>query len=590
MPTLLRSLLCLLPLVLAGCARAPGEQALSPKIQYEKYRLPNGLEVILAEDRRLPMVTVNLWYHVGPSNEKAGRTGFAHLFEHMMFQGSKNVPEDGHLKLLEGAGASDLNGTTDFDRTNYFETVPSNQLELALWLESDRMGFLLEKLDHSKLENQRDVVRNERRQSIEGAPYGLVEESLYHELYPAGHPYHARIIGSHADIEAARLADVRDFFREYYAPNNASIAIVGDIDKARTKALIAEIFRTVAVRPEGRARDRRDARADQREAPDGHRPRRAAARLCRVAQPRVLRARRCRCGRAELRARWIEVEPAVPEAGVREADRAGRQRDAAVDAARFPLQHRSHRAARREAGGSARGDRCGAAHAARSGARRHRGGRGAQHHRRKRRARPGDAGRRGGPPEPLQPFPRRSGLSLEGHRPLRGGQAAHRQVAGRIDAALRCARGRVRRARREGDLRPAAQHAGRCRRGARRDSRGLARDAARTGSRLGAEAARAAAVQARQRTHDPARRVAQAARGVREPHGAGGQRSQSHRPLRSCLVRRRHARRRDADARLAADRARSRQARRDARRVVRDRLLGRRAAYADTERRCARSP
>ena len=250
MPTLLRRLLCLLPvLVVAACARAPGETTLRPRIDYEKYRLPNGLEVILAEDRRLPLVTVNLWYHVGPANEKAGRTGFAHLFEHMMFQGSKNVPEDGHLQLLEGAGATDLNGSTSFDRTNYYETLPSNQLELALWLESDRMGFLLEKLDAAKLANQRDVVRNERRQSIEGAPYGLVEEALYHELYPAGHPYHARIIGSHADIEAAQLDDVRDFFRQYYAPNNASIAIVGDIDKARTKALIAKYFGPLRAGP-----------------------------------------------------------------------------------------------------------------------------------------------------------------------------------------------------------------------------------------------------------------------------------------------------------------------------------------------------
>ena len=143
------------------------------KLNYEKYTLKNGLDVILLEDHRLPLVAVNIWYHVGPANERPGLTGFAHLFEHMMFQGSKNVGDDAHFKLLEGAGASDINGTTEFDRTNYFETLPSNQLELALWLESDRMGFLLETLDARKLETQRDVVRNERREG-ENQPYNLV--------------------------------------------------------------------------------------------------------------------------------------------------------------------------------------------------------------------------------------------------------------------------------------------------------------------------------------------------------------------------------------------------------------------------------
>ena len=141
-----------------------------PKLNYEKYRLANGLDVILLEDHRLPLVAVNIWYHVGPANERPGLTGFAHLFEHMMFEGSRHIGEEGHFRHLEAAGASEINGTTDFDRTNYFETLPSNQLELALWLESDRMGFLLEKLDARKLENQRDVVRNERRQSVEGQP------------------------------------------------------------------------------------------------------------------------------------------------------------------------------------------------------------------------------------------------------------------------------------------------------------------------------------------------------------------------------------------------------------------------------------
>ncbi|PYQ03407.1 MAG: insulinase family protein, partial [Acidobacteria bacterium] len=173
--------------VLGPAASAPGAVTSAPprvEIGFEKYMLPNGLEVILREDHRLPIVAVNLWYHVGPANETAGRTGFAHLFEHMMFQGSGHVGDDQHFKLLEGAGASMINGTTDFDRTNYMEDIPSNQLELALWLESDRMGFLLDRLDQPKLSNQQDVVRNERRQSVENQPYGLVEEELFHQLFP----------------------------------------------------------------------------------------------------------------------------------------------------------------------------------------------------------------------------------------------------------------------------------------------------------------------------------------------------------------------------------------------------------------------
>jgi zinc protease len=213
-----------------------------PVLQHQKYKLKNGLEVILREDHRLPLAAVNIWYHVGPANERPGLTGFAHLFEHMMFEGSKHVGEKAHFRYLEAAGATTINGTTDFDRTSYFETVPSNQLELALWLESDRMGFLLDKLNDRKFENQRDVVRNERRQNIESLPYGLVQEELFHQLFPKDHPYYASIIGSHADIEAARLEDVREFFRLYYAPNNACMAIVGDIDPEKTRDLVEKYF------------------------------------------------------------------------------------------------------------------------------------------------------------------------------------------------------------------------------------------------------------------------------------------------------------------------------------------------------------
>src|ERR1700760_1276436 len=182
----------------ASAAEAPAKLKV-PEIKYETYTLPNGLQVILTEDHRLPLVAVDLWYHVGPVKERAGRTGFAHLFEHMMFEGSKHVGEKAHFKYLESAGATDINGTTEWDRTNYFETVPANQLELALWLESDRMGFLLDTLDRAKLTNQRDVVRNERRQG-EGAPYGIVDEEVFHQLFPKTHPYYADVIGSHADV------------------------------------------------------------------------------------------------------------------------------------------------------------------------------------------------------------------------------------------------------------------------------------------------------------------------------------------------------------------------------------------------------
>ena len=218
----------------------------APRLPLEKYKLKNGLEVILLEDHRLPLTAVNLWYHVGPANEKNGRTGFAHLFEHMMFQGSRDIAEP--FQVLEAAGASEINGTTDFDRTNYFETVPSNRLETALWLESDRMGFLRDKLDDAQLENQRDVVRNERREG-ENRPYELVEEGVFHTLFPKGHPYYAYVIGSHADIEAAELNDVRDFHKQYYSPNNASLAIVGDIDKAKTKAMVEKYFGSIPAGP-----------------------------------------------------------------------------------------------------------------------------------------------------------------------------------------------------------------------------------------------------------------------------------------------------------------------------------------------------
>jgi len=242
------AVLCLFVLsagaVFAQAPKAAAKRASAdiPKLAFEAYSLPNGLKVILHEDHRLPLVAVNIWYHVGAANEEAGRTGFAHLFEHMMFQGSRYVPGDAHFRLLEAAGASDINGTTDFDRTNYFQTLPSNQLELALWLESSRMGYLLEKVDQANLSNQQDVVRNERREGLENVPYGIVEEEVCHTVFPKGHPYYGYVIGSHQDIQAAKLNDVKNFFKLYYAPNNASLAIVGDFESAATKKLVAKYF------------------------------------------------------------------------------------------------------------------------------------------------------------------------------------------------------------------------------------------------------------------------------------------------------------------------------------------------------------
>ncbi len=226
-------------LVLASTARA-GDAPGIPELKVEKYTLPNGLEVILHEDHTTPVVGVNLWYKVGSKDEKPGRTGFAHLFEHLMFQGSQNHDSE-YFAPLEPLGAQ-INGSTTTDRTNYFENVPSNALELALWLESDRMGFLLPALTQEKLDNQRDVVKNERRQRVDNQPYGQSFEILARTLYPPEHPYHHSTIGSMADLSAASLADVSAFFRTYYAPNNASLCLAGDFDPAEAKRLVAKYF------------------------------------------------------------------------------------------------------------------------------------------------------------------------------------------------------------------------------------------------------------------------------------------------------------------------------------------------------------
>ncbi len=241
-----------LALVAAACAHRPPEAPAAdttPSIPFETYQLDNGLTVILHQDGRLPLVAVSLWYDVGALHERPGRSGFAHLFEHMMFQGSAHVAEDQHFPILERLGGTQMNGTTSFDRTNYFETVPSDALESALWLESDRMGFLLDALTEASLKNQVDVVRNERQQSVEGAPYGLMDERITQTLYPASHPYYGNVIGSMEDIGAATIEDVQDFFLTYYTPANATLTLAGDFEPKQAKLLVEKYFGPLTGRP-----------------------------------------------------------------------------------------------------------------------------------------------------------------------------------------------------------------------------------------------------------------------------------------------------------------------------------------------------
>lgn len=217
-------------------------------VPYTQFVLPNGLTVILHQDHSTPTVSVNLWYHVGSGREKPGRTGFAHLFEHIMFEGSGHVPEGKFDEWLEAAGGNN-NGSTNSDRTNYWENIPSNALELALFLESDRMGYLLNDMSPGKVDGQRDVVKNERRQSYENRPYGMAWIMLSENLFPPNHPYHWPTIGSMEDLSAASYDDVVEFFKKYYSPNNASLAIAGDIDPAQTKALVEKWFSDVPAGP-----------------------------------------------------------------------------------------------------------------------------------------------------------------------------------------------------------------------------------------------------------------------------------------------------------------------------------------------------
>jgi zinc protease len=218
------------------------------EIPFSHHRLDNGLDVIIHEDRDCPIVAVNVWYHVGSKNEKPGRTGFAHLFEHLMFEGSQHHDE-GYFRPLQEAGGV-LNGSTNADRTNYWEVVPANTVELAMWMESDRMGYLLPALTEAKFENQRNVVLNERRQNYENRPYGFAAMAIVSALYPPDHPYHWLTIGAAEDLKAARLEDVRAFFQTYYRPRNASLAIAGDIDSTRALDMAAHYFGDIEAGPE----------------------------------------------------------------------------------------------------------------------------------------------------------------------------------------------------------------------------------------------------------------------------------------------------------------------------------------------------
>jgi len=233
-----------------------------PMLAIEDYRLANGLRVVLNEDHSAPLVAVNLWYHVGSKNERVGRTGFAHLFEHMLFSGSEHVGNNEHFRYVQSVGGQ-LNGTTFFDRTNYFETLPSNYLALGLWLEADRMGFFLPALTQEKLDIQREVVKEERRQRYDNVPYGTAFERLLHLAYNPEYPYHWPTIGSMEDLEAASLDDIREFFSTWYRPDNATLTIVGDFVPDEAKRLVEQYFADI---PAGGSFPKFDARR----VPPGH--------------------------------------------------------------------------------------------------------------------------------------------------------------------------------------------------------------------------------------------------------------------------------------------------------------------------------
>ncbi len=246
MPDKRRLVLFLLAVGVLTVAPVLPAQVINIDIPYQKFVLPNGLTLIVHEDHKAPIVAINIWYHVGSKNENKGKTGFAHLFEHLMFNGSEHFNQD-YFKVLEKLGATDLNGTTNNDRTNYFQNVPTSALDTVLWMESDRMGHLLGALDQAKLDEQRGVVQNEKRQG-ENQPYGLTYNLLTENSYPAGHPYSWTVIGSMEDLNAASLKDVQEWFKTYYGPSNAVLVLAGDIDAATRESQSGKVLRVHSAR------------------------------------------------------------------------------------------------------------------------------------------------------------------------------------------------------------------------------------------------------------------------------------------------------------------------------------------------------
>ena len=293
-------------------------------IPYEKFVLDNGLTLLVHEDRKAPIVSVNVWYHVGSKNEKPGKTGFAHLFEHLMFNGSEHFNDD-YFQAMERVGATNLNGTTNQDRTNYFQNVPKPALDLALWMESDRMGHMLGAVDQAKLDEQRGVVQNEKRQG-ENQPYAIGYELMTKGTYPHGHPYSWTVIGEMEDLDAASLDDVHEWFKTYYGAANAVISIAGDISPDEAHERVKKYFGSIPGRPSGGAAQRMDRAAHGRTAPDCRGSRPASSRDEGLEHSTVVHARVDVVGYRQRRARqWQEFE-AVQAPGLRGSDRDQRDR------------------------------------------------------------------------------------------------------------------------------------------------------------------------------------------------------------------------------------------------------------------------
>ena len=330
------------------------------KIAFEKFVLPNGLTVIFHEDRSSPLVAVNLWYHVGSKDEEPGRTGFAHLFEHLMFMGSKNAPYPSFDSIMESWGGHN-NGTTSNDRTNYYEIGPTNLLETCLWLEADRLATLADVITEEELERQLKVVQNERRQSYENRPYGQSELVIPDAMYTPDHPYHWPTIGSHADLEAAGVADVRAFFERYYLPSNASLVVAGDFEflgRARAGRNVRRREPAAAGAVASHATPRGAGRQPRHHA---DRPRAAAALAPVLAFPAAVRAGRRRSGPGGADPGRRQIQPPLQEPGLRAATGAGRVRLPELADAGQSVPRGRDREAGRYAGSDPAGGRRGAA-------------------------------------------------------------------------------------------------------------------------------------------------------------------------------------------------------------------------------------